>query len=167
MQPLRKLAATMYQNGFNLKNIMIQSLSTIVVEVIIRIYFGIKSVQKYKEEFELTEDYSNFKAIKKFIKPTSKEKLHEMLLMAHSIVTAINIGKVVIKKSPWEINITEIMSVIKYAIPVVNGVINRHSEYSKLIRNADEIHERWEQLAADMSLEGAETNLMIDELVIA
>lgn len=163
---LRKLAATMYQNGFNLKNIMIQSFSTIIVEVILRIYFGIKSIQKYKAEFELAEDYSNLAAIKEFIKPSSKEKLHEMLLMAHSVVTAVNIGKVVIKKSPWEINITEIMSVIRYTIPVVNGLISRHSEYSKLIRNADEIHERWEQVASNISLEKAEIELMADELVI-
>lgn len=163
---LRKLAATMYQNGFNIKNIMIQSLSTIVVEVILRIYFGIKSVQKYKEEFEVNEDYSNLEAVKEFIKPSSKEKLNEMLLMAHSIVTAINIGKVVIKKSPWEINIIEIISIIRYAIPVVNGVISRNSEYSKLIRNADEIHGKWEQLASDTSLQEMETMLMKEELVI-
>ncbi|AIQ62451.1 hypothetical protein PSTEL_04335 [Paenibacillus stellifer] len=163
---LRKLAATMYQNGFNLKNIMIQSLSTIIVEVILRIYFGIKSVQSYKAEYELTEDYSNFTAIKEFIKPSSKEKLHEMLLLAHSIVTAVNIGKVIIKKSPWEINVTEIISVIRYAIPVVNGVIERNSEYSKLIRNADEIHEKWEQLAESTSLQNVEFELMSHELII-
>ena len=163
---LRKLAATMYQNGFNLKNIMIQSLSTIIVEVIIRIYFGIKSVQNYNSEFELTEDYSNFTAIKEFIKPSSKEKLFEMFLLAHSIVTAVNVGKVIIKKSPWELNVTEIISVIRYSIPVVNGVIERNSEYSKLIRNADEIHEKWEQLAENTSLQNVEFELMSQELII-
>lgn len=163
---LRKLAATMYQNGFNIKNIMIQSLSTIIVEIILRIYFGIKSVQSYKSEYELTEDYSNLDAIKEFIKPSSKEKLYEMLLLAHSIVTAVNVGKVIIKKSPWELNIIEIVSVIRYAIPVVNGVIGRHSEYSKLIRNADEIHEKWEQLAEKGSLQSVEFELMSRELVI-
>lgn len=163
---LRKLAATMYQNGFNLKNIMIQSLSTIIVEVILRIYFGVKSVQSNKEEVELTEDYSNFAAYKEFIKPSSQEKLYEMLLLAHSIVTAVNVGKVIIKKSPWELNITEILSVIRYAIPVVNGVIERNSEYSKLIRNSDEIHEKWEQLAENNSLQEVELEFMNNQLII-
>jgi hypothetical protein len=163
---LRKLAATMYQDGFNLKNIMIQSLSTIIVEVIIRIYFGIKSVQSYKSEYELNEDYSNFTAIKEFIRPSYKDKLYEMLLLAHSIVTAVNVGKVIIKKSPWELNITEIISVIRYSIPVVNGVIERHSEYSKLIRNADEIHGKWEQLAENISLQNMEIDLMSHELIV-
>lgn len=163
---LRKLAATMYQNGFNLKNIMIQSLSTIIVEIIIRIYFGIKAVQSYQAEYELNEDYSNFTAIKKFVKPSSKEKLYEMLLLSHSIVTAFNVGKVIIKKSPWELNVTEIISVIRYAIPVVNGVVKRNSQYSKLIRSADEIHETWEKLAENISLQDLEIEFMSHELVI-
>lgn len=163
---LRKLAATMYQNGFNLKNIMIQSLSTILVEVIIRIYFGIKSLQCYKTEYELNDDYSNFTAIKELIKPSSKEKLYEMLLLSHSIVTAVNVGKVIIKKSPWELNVTEMISVIKYAIPVVNGVIERNSEYSKLIRNSDEVHEKWEQLAESTPLQKMEFEFMSIDLII-
>lgn len=163
---LRKLAATMYQNGFNLKNIMIQSLSTIIVEVILRIYFGIKSVEKYKDEYELSEDYSNFGAVKEFIRPSSKEKLHEMLLMSHAIVTAVNIGKVVIKKAPWEINVTEIISVVRYAIPVVKGVISRHSEYAKLLRSSEEIHARWEQLEGEVCLKDFEMEYLDGELVI-
>jgi hypothetical protein len=163
---LRKLAATMYQNGFNFKNIMIQSLSTIIVETILRVYFGIKSVQKYKDSFEVSEDYSNFGAIKEFIKPAAQEKLQEMLLLSHSIVTAINIGKVVIKKSPWELNITEIISVVRYAIPVLKGVIIRHSEYAKLLRNSQEIHGKWEELANSISLEEAEKEFMTSKLVV-
>lgn len=163
---LRKFAATMYQQGFNVKNIMIQSLSTITVEVILRIYFGIDEVKRYKDDIEIEEDYSNFQAIGKFIRPTGKEKLYEMLLLAHTIVTAVNVGKVIITKKPWQINVTEIISVIRYAIPVVNNTINRHSEYGKLIRNADEINKNWELLADQYSadnlvLEFPETVLTI------
>lgn len=163
---LRKLAANMYQNGFNLKNIMTQSLSTIMVEVILRIYFGVKSVQSYKAEFELDDDYSNFSAIKEFIKPSSKDKLYEMLLLSHAIVTAVNIGKVVIKKSPWELNVTEIMSVIRYVIPVVNSAIERNSEYSKIMRNADEIHEKWEQLKKSQLENNLKFEFISSELII-
>ena len=146
---IRIFAATMYKQGFNLKNIMIQSLSTIIVEIILRIYFGIDEVRRYKDSIEIEEDYSNFKAIEKFVKPSSKEKLYEMLLLSHTMVAGINIGKVVITKKPWEINITEIISVIRYAVPVVNNTINRHSEYSKIIRNVDEINNEWNTLKED------------------
>lgn len=154
---LRKFAADMYQNGFNCKNIILQSLSTVIIEVIIRIYYSIQSVKRYKCEVELAEDYSNFEAFKRFFKPSNKEKLREMLLVAHAIVTAVNIGKVIIKKSPWEINITEIFSVVKYGVMVLKSTMSRNSEYAKLIRNSNEIHERWELLEREIcySLEEA------------
>lgn len=156
---LRKFAADMYQNGFNCKNIIIQSLSTIIIEVIIRIYFSIKSVKAYKNKFNVAEDYSNFELVKRFIKPINKEKLYEMLLVAHTIVTAINVGKVVIKKSPWELNITEIIAVLRYGIKVLKNIMDRHSEYAKLIRNSNNVHEKWKQLES--------SSLVIDEDLIS
>ena len=143
---MRKFAANMYQNGFNCKNVITQGISTVLIEIIIRIYFSINSISKMKKDIDIAEDYSNWDAIKEFVKPDNQEKLNEMLLVAHAIVTAVNIGKVVIKKSPWEINITEIISVIKYGIRVVNANMARNSEYAKLIRNAKELHENWEKL---------------------
>jgi hypothetical protein len=62
----------------------------------------------------INEDYSNFEAVKHFFKPENKEKLDEMLLVAHSMVTAVNMGKVVIDKAPWEINVIEILNVVRY-----------------------------------------------------
>lgn len=145
-QKLRKLAAEMYQNGFNMKNVIIQSISAIIIEIIIRIYFSIQSVRDYKNEVDIQEDYSNYNEIKRVGKSHNKEKLNEMLLVAHAIVTAINVGKVVIKRAPWEINITEIISVIKYGVRVVKATRRRNSEYAKLIRNSKEIHELWGKL---------------------
>lgn len=149
---LRKLAATMYHNGFNLKNIMTQSLSAILVEIILRVYFGIQSMNKLKN-IELEEDYSNVQLVKEFINPISKEKLFEMLLLSHSIVSGVNIGKVVIKKSPWEINVAEIISVVRYAVPVVKSAVERNSEYSKILRNSDHIHSIWEELSSSLHIE--------------
>lgn len=151
---IRKFAATMYQQGFNLKNIMIQSLSTIIIEVIIRIYFAISEVKKYKDTVEIKEDYSNFKAFIRVMKlENNKAKLNEMLLLSHSIVCGMNIGKIIITKQPWSINITEIISVVKYTIPVIENLKNRQSDYAKIIRNADEIKEGWYNLAIEFDLD--------------
>ena len=150
---VRKFAATMYQQGFNIKNILIQSLTTIVVEVLLRIYFGIDEVKRYKSGIEIKEDYSNYEAICKFVRPSGTDKLYEMLLLTHIIVAAINVGKVVITKKPWEINVTEMLCVVRYAIPVLNTTIDRHSGYAKLIRNANEIQRGWEVLAAQCSVD--------------
>ena len=150
---LRKFAADMYQNGFNIKNILVQSLSTISIEVIIRVYFSIQSVQQYKKELVIQEDYSNFEAIKQFLKPINADKLNEMLLVAHTIVTAVNVGKVVLKKAPWELNVTEMISVVKYGIRVLRATLARkekNSEFAKLMRNAEEIHKQWAVLEAEI-----------------
>lgn len=163
---LRKFAADMYQNGFNCKNVIIQSISTIIIEVIIRIYFSIQSVKQYKEEFEISDDYSNLEAFRRFFKPVSKEKLNEMLLVAHAIVTTVNVGKVVIKKSPWEINVTEIFSVIKYGVKVMKITMQRHSEYAKLIKNSEEIHQKWQELEGEICYEKDVVNEMTEVLVI-
>ena len=150
---VRKFAADMYHNGFNCKNIIIQSASTIAIEVIIRIYFSIMSVKKYHDQIEVAEDYSNLEALKKFIKPESKEKLHEMLLVAHAIVTAMNVGKVVITKNLASINVTEIISVIRYGISVVSAMNKRHGEYARLIYHAGEINDLWEKLDSEYSID--------------
>ena len=150
---VRKFAADMYHNGFNCKNIIIQSASTIAIEVIIRIYFSIMSVKKYHDQIEIAEDYSNLEALKKFIKPENKEKLHEMLLVAHAIVTAMNVGKVVITKNLASINVTEIISVIRYGVSVVIAMNKRHGEYARLIYHAGEINELWEKLDSEYSID--------------
>ena len=151
-QELRSFAVDMYTNGFNLKNIMIQSLSTSAIEIIVRIYFSIQSVRKYKERVNVAEDYSNWEAVKEFFTPTNKDKLMEMLLVSHATVTAANIGKVVIKKAPWELNITEITSVIKYGIKVIKNSCVRNSEYSKLLRNSEDISNKWKYLESEICL---------------
>lgn len=149
-QELRTFAVDMYTNGFNLKNIITQSLSTSIIEIIVRIYFSIQSVQKYRRQVSIAEDYSNWETIKAFFKPADKDKLMEMLLVSHAIVTAVNVGKVVIKEAPWEVNITEISSVIKYGITVVKNSRKRNSEYAKLLRNCNEISQGWECLEKEI-----------------
>ena len=163
---LRKFAADMYQNGFNIKNIMMQSVSTIIIEIILRVYNSVHSVQKYKYEFELDDDYSNFRAVRHLFRQESEEKLNEMLLVSHAIATAVNVGKVIINKAPWEINITEIFSVFKYGVKVVSNAMERNLEYLKLIRNADEIHKCWQQLEQEICYDDIIVNEMQDILII-
>jgi hypothetical protein len=152
---LRILAADMYKNGFNLKNVMTQSLSAIIIEVIVRLFYSIQAVKDYADKVELTEDYSNLDAIKEFINPSHKEKLNEMLLVAHSIVMAENTGKIIFKclvvkdlKAASEINIAEIIAVVNYGIKFVNAAAARDNTYAKLIYHADEINAQWEEIGS-------------------
>ncbi len=78
-------------------------------------------------------------------------KMNEMLLVAHAIVTVINVGKVVITKNLASINITEIFSVVRYGISVVNAMNKRNSENAKIIYQAKQTNEQWLQIDGDFS----------------
>lgn len=158
---IRKLSADMYRQGFNLKNVFVQAASTIAIEIIIRVYFSVLSVQKYDASVEIAEDYSNWEAINQFVKPANKEKLHEMLMVAHTIVTAINLGKIVITKNISTINVTEIAAVVRYGIKVLKAVANRNRDYEKLIYHSSEIQERWEQVVNEV---GFNDEILISEM---
>lgn len=165
---LRVFAADMYKNGFNCKNIIMQSLSTIIIEIIIRTFYSIQAVKNMKQDIELEEDYSNYDKVKMFLNPTSKEKLNEMLLVSHAIVTAFNVGKIIVKKSPWEINVTEIIAVVRYGFKVLKANERRNSEYAKLIRNSELIHNKWEELEQEIVyLEESSLEEIEEVLVIA
>lgn len=150
---IRIFAADMYKNGFNLKNIMTQSVSAIIIEVIVRLFYSIQSVKDYADKVEIDEHYSNIDALKEFINPKNKEKLNEMLLVAHAIVMAENVGKITIKcivakdlASVSQLNIAEIIAVVRYGISVVNSVAARNNEYAKLIYHTDETNANWAEL---------------------
>lgn len=143
---LRIFAADMYRHGFNIKNVMTQSLSTAVIEIILRIY---SSVTECHDIPDTDEAYREAMAQFEY-KDAHQEKLNEMLLVAHSICTAINIGKIVINKTPWEINVTEIFSVAKYGIKVAVAAYKRNNEFEKMIRNSEEIHHRWAELEEEV-----------------
>ena len=108
------------------------------------------SVKKYRDQIEVAEDYSNMDALKVFIKPENKEKLNEMLLVAHAIVTAVNVGKVVITKNLASINVTEIIAVVRYGVSVVSAMNMRNNEYAKLLYHAGQVNDMWAELDGAM-----------------
>ena len=91
--------------------------------------------------------------------------MYTLLQCNESIV--LNESKVVIKKAPWEINVAEIFSVVKYGVKVLKSNMVRNSEYAKLIRNSDEIHEKWKELEEQICYDDEEAvNEMTEVLVI-
>ncbi len=170
---MQTLAADMYQNGFNLKNVLTQSLSTTIIEIVIRIYFGIQSVQKYKDQIEIATDYSNWEAVKPFVSPDHKDKLNEMLLVAHAIVTAENLGKITIKciatkslAAVAEINIAEMISVVRYGFSVVKATAARNDEYAKLIFYNRNVSDSWSLIEGVLSEDEISAADNIGELLV-
>ncbi len=147
---IRKFSTDMYQNGFNCKNVLTQSVTAVIVEIIIRLYFSIQSVREYRNSIDVKEDYSNWEAVKAFAKPMCQEKLHEMILVSHSIVLALNIGKIIITERVEQINVAEIIAVVKYGIKVTKAVAKRNSEYARIVYHATEVNKRWDDLEAEI-----------------
>lgn len=169
---IRTLVVDMYKNGFNMKNIATQALSTVIVEFVIRLYFAIKNIKEAKEDIEIPEDYSKLELVKSAFK--SSEKMSEMLLASHAIVTAVNLGKVTIKciygdlaKGLSQINITEIISVVKYGIKVTKDVSIRNSDYSKSIYYAKIAANGWNSLDMITQEDEVEVIKNMPELIIA
>ena len=172
----RVFAADMYSNGFNCKNIALQSLSVIIIEMIIRLYFSIQSVKEYKNKVEIAEDYSNFEAIKAFFIPANKDKLYEMLLVAHSIVTAVNVGKIAIQIVASEgtalapalsqLNVAEIMSVVRYGAKVAGAAVKRNNENAKVNYYFDITKEDWSNIEEKMIADEKEAIFLIDETLV-
>lgn len=164
---LRIFAATMYKQGFNLKNVALQGITTLSIELILRIYFAVVEVQKIMEEeldIEIDSDYSNIDKIKRVTLPASNPKYREMLLMTHALVTAFNIGKITIKKAPWEINLTEILATIRYLVPYIRETMFRYSDVAKITRNTEDINQIWIDL--NKSVEISKNQLLLPDSVL-
>lgn len=165
---LRVFAATMYKQGFNLKNVAIQGISTLAVELMLRIYMAIKETKRLLKEdksLNILEDFSNFENIKTIINPAANSKYREMFLVTHAVITAVNIGKVIIKKAPWEINLTEIFMTIRYLVPYIKEVLDRHSRQAILSRNTQEIISDWDKLLENVESRKLEIPMPRNELV--
>lgn len=148
-QILRNLAVALYNNGFNIKNLLTQSLSVSIIEIIIRIYCGIESIKKSSPEINIDKDYSNFDVVKNFFISNNKEKLNQMMLIAHSIVATENISKVIVKcfmndyKSLAEINLFQIITTVNYGWKSVQDIAKRNSDYARIVYHSDNVSENW------------------------
>lgn len=80
-------AMKLYKNGLNLRTMLLGGIPVGLVEIIMRIYAHCQYLgSKYTEE-------------------QKAHKLNKMLLIAHGITSAINVGKVIITKNPARLNI--------------------------------------------------------------
>ena len=173
---IREIAVDLYQKGFNCKNIAVQSLSVIIIEMIVRLYFSIQSVKEYKDKVEIAEDYSNIDAIKAFFKPANKDKLYEMLLVAHSIVTSVNVGKIVIQivvsegsalaPALSQLNIAEIMAVVRYGAKVAGAAVKRNNENAKIDYYFEFTEESWIALEKELTIDEKEAISLIEDTLV-
>ena len=141
---VHKFAIQLYQSGYNLRLILVQALAPALVEIVVRGYL-------YGRQF------INTGTIK--MSTERKQKLTEMLLTAHALVMAVNVGKVVVRchaEGPLALralNVPAIMMTIRYFIPFVIARLKANDPVEILKRNAREINAGYDTLIAEMAEE--------------
>lgn len=99
-----EISRQMYRSGYDFRHFMASSIPVMITEVIIRLGYFIKSIQSGKT---LTEA----------IPSASSLKLRRQLLIAHSVATLINAGKVYVTQNPLAISWAQVLVFLRYAMP--------------------------------------------------
>ncbi|MFH1810003.1 MAG: hypothetical protein ABIJ09_14755 [Pseudomonadota bacterium] len=141
---VRKFAIQLYQKGFNIRHLLAQALAPALVEVVVRFYI-------------LAREYRSCGEIKF---PSAKSlKNTEMLLAAHAMVMAVNVGKVAVQcnaEGPLalrKLNIPSIVVTIRYFIPFVVKRMKLSDPVEILKRNAREIVDGYDRQAEILAAE--------------
>jgi len=125
---VRVFTMDMYKQGINLRHLMLQTLSPLTVELLLRVYFAVR----YRQTEIPEEDI--------------KLKKSELLLLGHSISTAFNIGKIIIMNNPLLLNVPQVIFTSKQLLGFLILEQNRNSFISKYRRNIFEIEEELDEL---------------------
>lgn len=132
-------ALKLYRNGMNLRTLALQSVPVGVTELLMSVYIWIRSID-CKE---------------KFSDEAWEHKKNKLLLIAHGITTAVNVGKVIITKSPWRLNLVVIARTVQLLWKVVD-------EETKLTN--DHILKLDSQILR-ARIESSKTLVLLDELL--
>lgn len=126
---IRKFAAEMYNNGYNLRHMFIQGFSVFFIEIMIRTYsyFRLKKVLGLSNE-----QYT--------------QKRRELLLLSHSIVAGFNVGKVAITGNVLSLNLPQILAVVFHFLPYIMLYSRNNNKTQKLLRNINDFKENQRSL---------------------
>jgi hypothetical protein len=139
---IRKFAIELYKHGYNLRFILVQTFAPALVELIVRGYV-------------LGREFKETKAI---TFPSAKRlKVTELLLTAHALVAAINVGKVVIRcnaEGPIalrKLNVPSIIMTVRYFIPFIVKRMKLNDPVEIFKRNSRQIMESYDGIIAELS----------------
>lgn len=138
-QTIAEIVQGMYYEGFDFIHFCSQSMSTIVIELVVRIGYAVKRVK---------EGNSIKNSIPISLNREKHPKLGTMLFMAHCEATAINAGKVYFAKNPMAINYPEWLAFAKYSYKQLKWVLEEKPEArNKYVNGAinDELYRTIEQ----------------------
>lgn len=113
-QTIAEIVQGMYYEGYDFIHFCSMSIPTMLVEVIIRLGYGIKRIK---------EGNSIKNSIPFSLNRKKHPKLSTMLFIGHSAATALNAGKVYFTKNPMAINYPQWVAFAKYSYKQLKWVL--------------------------------------------
>ncbi len=104
-QTIAEIVQGMYYEGYDFIHFFSMAIPTMIIEVIIRVAYGIKRIK---------EGHSIKDSIPFSLNREKHPKLSTMLFIGHSAATAINAGKIYFTKNPMAINYPQWIMFAKY-----------------------------------------------------
>lgn len=132
---ISEITRIMHTKGYNFSHFLSMSISTMIIEIIVRISYLAK---------RLYEGYDFLDSIPIDI-PSKKPKLQTMLFTSHLIATAANAGKVAITRNPLAINYTQWLAFVRYLIPQLKWILYEKEE-KKHNFVMGKINEEWDNI---------------------
>jgi len=118
-----EVARQMYRSGYDFRHFMTASIPVMITEVIIRIGYFIRSIQAGKTLVES-------------IPSASSIKLRRQLLIAHSVATLINAGKVYVTQNPLAISWPQALAFLRYVMPELAFLLyGKEAARSKMVED--------------------------------
>lgn len=105
-QTIAEIVQGMYFEGYDFIQFCSSSISTMIIESIVRIFYSIKKIKngnKIKDAIPFSKNKAD------------TVKLSTMLFISHSIACSVNFGKIYFSKNPLAINYSEWLTFAKYS----------------------------------------------------
>ena len=139
-QTIAEIVQGMYYEGYDFIHFCSMSIPTMIIEVIIRLGYGIKRIK----EGNSVKDSIPFS-----LNREKHPKLSTMLFIGHSAATAVNAGKVYFTKNPMAINYPQWIAFAKYSYKQLKWALLEKPElrdaYVRAII-ADELNEVYDEI---------------------
>lgn len=116
-----EVSRQMYRSGYDFRHFIASSIPVMITEVIIRLGYFVKSIQAGQTLAEA-------------IPSASSLKLRRQLLIAHSVATLINAGKIYVTQNPLAISWAQVLAFLQYVMPELSFLLlGKEAARSKLV----------------------------------
>lgn len=138
-QTIAEIVQGMYYEGYDFIHFSSMAISTMIIEVIIRIGYALKKIN---------EGHSIKNSIPFSLDKEKYPKLHTMLFIGHSIAASANAGKIYFTKNPMTINYAQWITFAKYSYSHLKWVLIEKSELrasyvsDKIYKETQEVYEK-------------------------